>query len=62
MGTGRDLDGTVEPQFNVPLFNENLDAKKGVLCPSKCKLYEKEPWYYKPSIYQTNLASLQRLH
>ena len=36
---------TVEPRFNKPPFNENLDITKSILCPSDSKIYEKEPRY-----------------
>ena len=36
---------TVEPLFNEPLFNENLDITDGILGPSDSKIYEKEPRY-----------------
>ena len=42
--------GTVEPGFNEPLFNENLNITIGILSPSNSKIYEKEPRYNKPSI------------
>ena len=41
---------TVEPRFNEPLFNKNLDITNGILCPSNSKIYVKEPQYDKPSI------------
>ena len=34
---------SVEPRFNEPLLNENLDITNGILCPSYRKIYEKEP-------------------
>ena len=41
---------SVEPRFNEPLFDENLDITSGILCPSNSKIYEKEPRYNEPSI------------
>ena len=41
---------TVEPRFNEPLYNENLDITNSILCPSNSKIYEKEPRYNEPSI------------
>ena len=43
--TSRRFAFTVEPRFNEPLFNENLDITNGILRPSNSKIYEKEPRY-----------------
>ena len=42
--------GTVEPRFNEPLFNEVLDIMNDILCPgqSYSKMYGIEPQYNEP--------------
>ena len=42
---GRDIEITVEPRFNEPLFNEVLDITNDILCPgqSYSKMYGIEP-------------------
>ena len=34
---------TMEPQFNEPLLNENLDITNGILCQVIVKYMKKEP-------------------